>query len=155
MRIPRMALWVILMLGCMSAVDLNKSSGSNGISKQPEELAPGQGGQGPPTGFAPYTTPWTGRFEMREEQAIVVGELVADCTGGDPAQAVFRLLAPTPDFVRIVPQSPCTCPGVAIAKLVVFPRRGDAGKYHVNIEVGSCDGLGGNYSFTLKVRGEL
>jgi hypothetical protein len=152
MRIASMLLGVLFILSSASAINVNEAANWSEVVEQPV-CAESESGlqQAPPTRFETYITPWDGHIAMREEQSIIVGELVVDCGPNAPGPPVFEFVPPAPSFARIV-AVPCICQNQARAKVIVFPRRGDAGKYNIFMWAGSCGGVGQHHNFTLKVK---
>lgn len=152
MRVVSIVIGTLIVMSSISTMSIKEAASKNGVTRPPErrETKARNPQAPPPISFEPYVTPWKGRFDMSEEQSIIVGELVVDCYPNAPAPQ-FEVVEPSPAFVRIAP-IPCTCPDQARAKVIVFPRRGDAGKYHVALFARSCTGLGDYFRFILKVK---
>lgn len=154
---------VTILIGALVILSATSASTAKGpvaarVHQDQAPVAAASGAQdfGPPF-FFPFRTPWDHSIVMSEGEALIIGELTVPCfTDGAPPD--FKLLPPTPPFVKIIPLG-CNCQNLTHAYVQLSPLRGDRGKYTVVMAGAGCGGVvppGGfgvsQDSFTVKVK---
>lgn len=146
MKDLRVMLLLMLFFLCASTAGKKTGSTAPSITKLSNEGASAQSDFFPVMRF-----PDKGKFITTEEDPFLVS-IEALCAPGATDTAMFELLPPTPNFVNFFD----TCRGNALshAMIAIVPKKGDAGKYTVAVRAINCEGKGGVFTFTVKVRRE-
>ena len=156
MKYAKTLLLIVLLLGLCSLGIRRIVSGTNTAATIPSDAesrantavtVPSNAAQGSPFGIAPQKD----LFVIEEDDMVIVN-VFAECPIGTPNTAKVEFLPPSPRFINV--GFPCRCENCngSIIGLGIVPRKGDAGKYQVNLRVTSCSGFTQDFSFKVKVK---